>query len=114
MTVREYILQKFNAFGTITEAELLDMSLESGINLDDELSPDMAEAVGKAQVAFIEQRVFAPTLKSISESGFSASWDYSNIGKYYMMLCRKYGITPDNAVLGQLGVNAILDRTEIW
>jgi hypothetical protein len=34
MTIREYIQMKLNAFGNISEAELLDMSISGGFGLD--------------------------------------------------------------------------------
>lgn len=114
MTIREYILQKFSAFGSITEAELLDMSIAGNFNAEDEYNVNVADAVGKASIHFIEERVFAPRMKTISESGFSASWDYSNIEKYYLMLCRRHGVSTDKTILEQLGVNAIIDKTDIW
>lgn len=114
MTIREYIQQKFNAFGTISEAELLDMSINGGFSLDDEYNESIAILVGVASAKFIEERAFAPVVKSVSENGFSASWDFSNLGKYYLFLCRKYGIASDSDVLARLGVKTIIDKTDIW
>lgn len=114
MTIKDYILQKFSAFGTISEAELLDMSIAGQFSLDDEYTRDNVNVVGVASIRFIEEKVFAPTLKSVSESGFSASWDFSNMGKYYLYLCRKFNIEPDKNVLEQIGISAIFDKTDIW
>lgn len=114
MTIREYIQMKLNAFGNISEAELLDMSISGGFGLDYDYNEGTTEAVGVAIAKFIEEKVLAPSLKSVSESGFSASWDYSNLGKYYVYLCRKYGLKADKDVLAHSGVNAIIDKTDIW
>ena len=114
MTIKDYILQKFNAFGAISEAELLDMSFNGDFCLDDEYDVENTKAVGIAIAHFIEEKVFAPSMKSISEAGFSASWDYSNLGKYYLWLCDKYEIKTNDVVLGMLGVNVIKDVSNLW
>lgn len=36
------------------------------------------------------------------------------IGQYYMWLCRKYGVTPDNEVVAALGLSTITDKSDIW
>ena len=114
MTIREYISQKLSAFGKVSDAELLDMSLSGHFSLDDEYTEDAAKAVGVAMVSLIEEKALAPYTKSVSESGFSMSWDFSNLGNYYLWLCRKYGVTPDDGVLGTLGVSMITDKSSLW
>lgn len=114
MTIREYISQKFKAFGDISEAELLDMSISGGFSAEDEYSEDIAKAVGVAMTEFIGEKVLSPYVKSVSESGFSISWDFSKLGNYYLWLCRKWGITPDDKVLGILGLSVITDKSNLW
>lgn len=113
MNVRDYILQELKAFD-ISEAQLLDMSLSQGFNLDDEYNADTMKLVGVSIAGFIEKMVFAPKMRSVSESGFSISWDYDNIGKYYLWICQKWGLTPNKEVLGILGVSAITDKSDCW
>lgn len=114
MTIREYILQKLQAFGAISEAELLDMSMSRGFELADEYDNESAEEVAKAIIELIEGKILAPTMKSVSEGGFSASWDYSNVGKYYIWLCRKHDIKPNPDVTSMLNVNMLTDKSDIW
>ena len=114
MTIKDYILQKLSAFGAISEAELLDMSNTGDFTLNDEYDTDTTQAVGVAITHFIEGKVLAPTVKSVSEGGFSASWDYSNLGKYYLWLCNKHDVKPNDTVLGLLGVNVIRDVSNLW
>lgn len=114
MTIREYILQKFAAFGELSEAQLLDMSLNGKFGLDDEYNDDVSKFVGIAMISGIEEIVFAPKLKSVNENGFSISWDYGDLGKYYLWLCRRWGVAPNEDVLDMLGVSMIIDRTNIW
>lgn len=114
MTIREYILQKLQAFGTISEAELLDMSMSRSFDLAEQYSEKNAEEVAKAIIELIEGKILAPTMKSVSESGFSASWDYSSVGKYYIWLCRKYGIKPNADIIAMLNVNMLIDKSDIW
>ena len=114
MTIREYISQKLSAFGNVSEAQLLDMSLSGKFGLEDEYREDNSQSVGIAMVGGIEEIVFAPKMKSVSESGFSMSWDYDGLGKYYLWLCRKWGVTPNEDVVGMLGISMIVDRTNCW
>lgn len=114
MTVREYISQKFAAFGNVSEVQLLDMSLTGGFDLADEYNDSNARSVGMAMAACIEELVFAPKIKSVNESGFSVSWDFDSLGKYYLWLCRKWGVIPNEDVVGMLGISMIIDRTNCW
>lgn len=114
MTIREYISQKLNAFGNISEAQLLDMSLSGKFSLEDEYNEGNVRSVGIAMVSGIEELVLVPKMKSVSESGFSVSWDYNGLGKYYLWLCRKWGVTPNEEVVGMLGISMVIDRTNCW
>lgn len=110
MTIQEYILEKLRPFGTISEGALLDMDLP----LDDDYSTDVAKEVGIALTHYIEERVLSPYVSSVNESGFSMSWDYSNIGKYYLWLCNKWGVKPNNDVLSMSGISIISDVSNLW
>lgn len=114
MTIRDYISQKLAAFGNLSEAQLLDMALAGKFNLDDECGERNLKAVGIGMICGIEELVFSPKMKSVSESGFSMSWDYDGLGKYYLWLCRKWGIVPKENVINMLGISMIIDRTNCW
>lgn len=111
MKIREYISQKLRAWN-ITDAQLEDIS--SGIDLDAEYTSDNSQVVGKAMISVIEELMLAPYMSNVNENGFSVSWDYSRIGQYYMWLCRKYGVAPDNEVVAALGLSTITDKSDIW
>lgn len=111
MTIREYIETKIGGFG-LTEAHLADISAK--LNLDDEFNPSNATLVGTCMCEVLEEVVLSPKQTSVSESGFSQSWDYSNLGKLYLYLCKKYGRTPDSNVVSMLGISVIVDRTGKW
>ena len=111
MKIREYISQKLRAWN-ITDAQLEDIS--SGIDLDEEYTSDNSQVVGKAMISVIEELMLAPYMSNVNENGFSVSWDYSRIGLYYMWLCRKYGVAPDDEVVAALGLSTITDKSDIW
>ena len=111
MKIREYISQKLRAWN-ITDAQLEDIS--SGIDLDEEYTSDDAQVVGKAMISVIEELMLAPCMSNVNENGFSVSWDYSRIGQYYMWICRKYGVAPDDEVVAALGLSTITDKSDIW
>lgn len=111
MTIREYLSQKFAAFN-ISEAQLLDATKEQGISLDDDVDVMMPNEIGLMTIGVLGDILLAPRLKSVSESGFSMSWYVDDAYKYYLYLCRKYGVAPNEEILS--GLNTIVDKTSIW
>ena len=107
MTNGEFIQKQLMSFG-ITDA---DLALVEDVNLDDELDVSVAE---KAMIPLIAVLAMKPYQKSISENGFSVSWDMSKIGWWYRYLCSKYKVTPDANIMEALGLSVIVDRTNRW
>lgn len=94
MIIRDYIKQKFQTFGiNLSEADLLDMCLNSKVGGEDEMNEDCYGRVSVAIVKFIPSLLLRAT--SISESGFSMSWDIKGIKDYYSFLCKKYGLKDE-------------------
>lgn len=113
MTIREYVSQKLQAFN-LTEAVLADFVIASGLSLEDEYTSDIAPTVGKAMAQILAEVILSPRLSNVSESGFSMSWDYSELGKYYSHLCRKWGVEPNDEALSAAGVSVITDKSSMW
>lgn len=91
MTVNDYISQKFQTFGiNLSEADLWEISLSSGISGEDEMSPSNIGLVSVAMAKFIPSQLLRAT--SISENGFSISWNTQGLKEYYSFLCKKYGL----------------------
>lgn len=94
MTVKEYISSRFQSFGIqVSEADLLDMSLNAKKELSDEVSRDAIDAISVAMAHFVPSLLLRAT--SISESGFSMSWNIQGIKDYYSLLCRQYGLKDE-------------------
>ena len=94
MTVADYIRGKFQTFGiTVSEADLLELSLSSGINGEDEMDQQNIGLVSVAMAGFIPSLLLRAT--SINENGFSVSWNVEGIKQYYAFLCKKYGLKDD-------------------
>ena len=94
MSVNEYLTQKFQTFGIqLSEADLLDMCLASKISGEDEMSEDCQTRVSVAIAKFIPSLLLRAT--SISESGFSMSWNIEGIKQYYSFLCKQYGLKDE-------------------
>lgn len=108
MTNGEFIQKQLMAFG-VSDNDL--MLTVDDINPDAELDIAAAE---KAMIPLLAQLAVKPYQKSISENGFSVSWDMSKIGWWYRYLCSKYGIKPDANVEGALGLSVIMDKTSKW
>ena len=94
MNVREYISSKFQSFGIqVSEADLLDMSLNALVNIEDDVDADVINNISVAIARFIPSLLLRPT--SINESGFSMSWNTQGIKDYYSLLCKKYGLKDE-------------------
>ena len=91
MTVNDYISKKFQTFGiNLSEADLLEISLSSGINGEDEIDPSNIGLISVSMAEFIPSLLLRAT--SISENGFSMSWNIQGVKEYYSFLCKKYGL----------------------
>ena len=98
MTVADYIRDKFQTFGiTVSEADLLEMSLAAGVSGEGEVEQSNIGLVSVAMAGFIPSLLLRATSKSVSENGHSKSqsWDISGIKEYYAFLCKKYGLDDE-------------------
>lgn len=94
MTVNDYIQQKFQTFGIqLSEADLLDMCLNAKVSRGDEMNEGYYSRVSVAIAKFIPSLLLRAT--SISESGFSMSWNIQGIKDYYSFLCKQYGLKDE-------------------
>ncbi len=94
MTVNDYIQQRFQTFGIqLSEADLLDMCLNAKISGEDEMNEDCYGRVSVVIAKFIPSLLLRAT--SISESGFSMSWNIQGIKDYYSFLCKQYGLKDE-------------------
>ena len=94
MNVREYISSKFQSFGIqLSEADLLDMSLNAKVAIDNDVMSDNEDSISVAIAHFIPSLLLRPT--SINESEFSMSWNTQGVKDYYSLLCKKYGLKDE-------------------
>ena len=108
MTNGEFISRQLEAFG-ITGADLV--VLADDVDLEGKLDVEAAE---RGMIPLLASLILRPYQKSISENGFSVSWDMSRIGWWYRYLCSKYGIKPDANIEEASGLSVIVDRTSKW
>ena len=91
MTVKDYITQKCSTFGIqVSDADILDMKIVSGLEDDVSVDGDNINLINLGFIEFIPQLLLRAT--SISESGFSMSWNIEGIKSFYSMLCDKYDV----------------------
>ena len=94
MNIKDYISSKFQSFGIqVSEADLLDMSLNARVNIEDDVDADVIDNISVAIAQFIPSLLLRPT--SINESGFSMSWNTQGVKDYYSLLCKKYGLKDE-------------------
>lgn len=94
MNVRQYISDKFQSFGIqVSEADLLDMSLNAKVAISDDVMSDNVDSISVAIAHFIPSLLLRPT--SINESGFSMSWNTQGVKDFYSLLCKKYGLKDE-------------------
>nr|WP_319268323.1 DUF6706 family protein [uncultured Draconibacterium sp.] len=103
MTITDYIKSKFQTFGiSMSEADLFDIWPDGG---DSNITTTNKDEVDKAIAGFIPQLLLRP--KSVSEGGYSVSYDVDAIKEYYAFLCKKYELED---VLS----SRIIDKTDTW
>ena len=91
MTIREYITSKFQSFGiNVSDADLVDMLNDTNFFMEDECTGCAVDVSNIAMIIFIPNILLRPT--SISESGFSMTWDREEIKEYYSIMCKRYGM----------------------
>ena len=74
MKAIQFISDKVKAFGiSVSEADLLDVKLNTGLTDESEVTEDNMSAVALGLTFIIPQLLARP--KSISEGGVSVSWD---------------------------------------
>lgn len=94
MIVNDYIQQKFQTFGIqLSEADLLEISLNSNIRGEDEMNQDCYVRVSVAIAKFIPSLLLRPT--SMGEGGVSVSWNIEGIKQYYSFLCKQHGLKDE-------------------
>ena len=94
MNIKDYISSKFQSFGIqVSEADLLDMSLNARVNIEDDVGADIIDNISVAIARFIPSLLLRPS--SINESGFSMSWNTQGVKDYYSLLCKKYGLKDE-------------------
>lgn len=94
MTIKDYITSKFQPFGVnLSEADIADIAL-SGVDVDADLMNDNRKSVYLSIVKFIIPQLLLRA-KSISESGFSVSFETKDILQYYAWLCKELGIKDE-------------------
>lgn len=113
MTIADYIREKLRAFG-VTEAQLLDAFIGQDFDGSTEVSSDNFQQVGISMIGILEELLFAPRQQSVNENGFSVSWDFTGLSKYYLWMCRKYGVTPKQETVEALGISMIIDKSDCW
>ena len=60
MTINDYIKQKFQSFGNLSEADLLDIVVSNGLNGEDEVTEGNIESVSIAIAKFIPSLLARP------------------------------------------------------
>ncbi len=111
MTVQQYIRHRFSNIGDINDAGIADFMIDFDI-ADAELTDESKKQIAVSVDKFVKDNIMHPT--SISESGFSMSWDADALKSYRMMMLKKYGITPNDETSALIGLSRIIDRTNIW
>ncbi len=93
MTIQEYIEQKFQSFGIeLSGADILDISIESGLSVDEDITGDNINPVTIAIVKFIPDLLLR--YSSFSEGDLSMSWGdvEKKVKMWYSLRCSEYGL----------------------
>lgn len=114
MTIKEYISGRFSEMGlSVSEADFADLEA-GGLEIDNDYDSATVDEVGIALIPFIAEYVMKPKPKAVSEGGVSISWEYGDLVKWYMWLCKKFGVTPDDDLLALSGISTLKDISDQW
>ena len=69
------------------------MSLNAHVDIEDDVDADVIDNISVDIARFIPSLLLRAT--SISESGFSMSWNTQGVKDYYSLLCKKYGLKDE-------------------
>ena len=69
------------------------MSLNAHVDIEDDVDADVIDNISVAIARSIPSLLLRAT--SISESGFSMSWNTQGVKDYYSLLCKKYGLKDE-------------------
>ena len=105
MTVGEYVKEKMSQWSFVYSDRLLQAEMQkAGINPDSEYNENTN--TDKLFYNILPDVLFAPT--SVSEGGYSVSYDKNGMLAYYKMIARRLG-KPD-----QTSTQTIKDITKRW
>jgi hypothetical protein len=105
VSIRDYIQGKFQSMSiTLCEAELLELSINGGLTMSSDVTASNIADVARAIAGFIPGLLLRPS--SVSEGGFSTSFDKDALMKYHAYLCSTYDLP--NTLTG------IQDGTDLW
>lgn len=91
MTIQEYIEEKFQTFGIdLSGADILDISLSSGLSVEENVSKDNHTPITVAIVKYIPNLLLRAS--SFTENKLSMSWDIAGLKAFYSMKCAEYGL----------------------
>lgn len=105
MTIGEYIKEKFSLWAVTLSGDLMGVEL-SRLNLSS--SDEITQEINLDRFFYnvIPDILLMP--KSVSEGGYSISYDASAMKAYYSMVAKRLGLND------QFGGNQIIDITNRW
>lgn len=71
----------------------MDIGLSAGISAEDEVTAENYNAINIGITRYIPVLLLRAT--SVSENGFSMSWDIQGVKSYYAYMCRRYGLKDE-------------------
>lgn len=109
-----YIQQRFACIGEISDTGIVDFATDNSIShlIEEELAENDKMLIASTITTFINDNLLHP--KSVNENGFSISWGDSQIKAYQMLMLRKYGIVLNNETAVSLGLNVVIDQSDLW
>lgn len=109
MRIKDFVVEKISAWGLDYSEKLLLAEMQRlGLSQDSDYTDDSAEDVDMLFYNIIPDLLMMPS--SVSEGGYSVSYNKNAIANYYKALCRKLGKADQLAEQN----NSIKDITKQW
>lgn len=106
MTVKDYIIEDFSPFEIKpSDADFYRLK-KNGVNIDDDIDSVDSRIVLEFEL-WLVRKYKDNVIKSITEQGFSASWQDNRVYSFYSLLCEELGVPKE-------GQSRITDASDLW
>lgn len=109
MNIRDFIMEKISTWGMNYSPNILQVEIQKvGLNPQEQYTPLMSKKIDLVLYHIIPDLLIQP--QSISEGGYSVSYDKKGLTSFYLQLCKQLG--KPNIIEDK--TNTVIDISQKW